>query len=77
MCVCPYIQKFDFDGRIYLKVGTRIDTQVHKIIGPPPRGPARAPGGQRPLQDLFRTQILYIQTPDQPQSGHYSYDPII
>ena len=27
----------------------------------------------RPPQDFFRNQFLYIQTPDQPQSGRYSY----
>ena len=70
--VCPHIQNFDFYGRICLKVETRIYTQVHEIFGPPPRGPQRAPGVQRPPQDLFQRQILYIQTPDQPQSGRYS-----
>ena len=42
------------------------------------RAPWESPGVQRlpkevqrALQDLFRRPNLYIQTPDQPQSGHY------
>ena len=71
-------QDFDFQGRIYLKIETRIFTKIDQIFGPPPGGPKSSPGGpkssqgvQRAPQDLFRRPILYIQTPDQPQSGRY------
>ena len=60
MCVCPHIQKFDLYDRIYLKVGTRIDTQVHEIFGPPPRGPQRAPGGAKDLPKTSSGHKFYI-----------------
>ena len=77
-------QIFDFEGRIYLKVETRIvakfmtfpltlpGSQKAPPARPktPPGGPNSAPGE---AQDHFRRQILYIQTPDQPQSGRYLY----
>ena len=73
---------FDFQGRIYAKIERRIFTKVHQIFRPPPRVsrelPRRPQGVQRPpkevqrdLQDLFRRPNLYIQIPEQPQSGHY------
>ena len=60
MRVCPRIQKFDFYGGIYLNVGTRIDTQVHEIFGPPPRGPQRAPGGAKDLPKTSSGHKFYI-----------------
>ena len=74
-------QNIDFQGRICLKVETRIFTKVDEMFACPPRCPKRswgsqgAPQGvQRAPQDPFGTTILYIQTPDQPQSGHYQYN---
>ena len=64
-------QNIDYQGRICLKVETRIFTKVDQIFDPPQGGPKSPQGAQRAPQDLLRTPILYIQTPDQPQSGRY------
>ena len=64
-------QNIDYQGRICLKVETRIFTKVDQIFAPPQGGPKSPQGAQRAPQDLLRTPILYIQTPDQPQSGRY------
>ena len=66
--------EFEFLWPDSTRIETRIYQKVHKIIGPPPRGPQRAPvGPQKAPQDLLRRHILYIESPDQPQSGRYSY----
>ena len=64
-------QNIDYQGRNCLKVETRIFTKVDQIFDSPQGGPKSPQGAQRAPQDLLRTPILYIQTPDQPQSGRY------
>ena len=65
---CPYVQNSNFYGQIYLKVRTRNYTSFHRSSDLPQSINREPHGVQRPPEDLFRTQVLYIQTPNEPPS---------